>query len=46
MPSRPLDKLLAAVGLRPKAGMLVVVQTERGQTVVSADALRKHLRRR
>jgi len=45
MAHRPLDKLLAALTRpRRKARLMVVVQTERGQVTVPADALRDRLR--
>ena len=45
MASRPLDKVLAALfPRRPKARVMVVVQTERGQVAVPADVLRDRLR--
>lgn len=47
MASRPLDKLLASLAKpRRKARVMVVVQTERGQVAVPADALREQLRRK
>ncbi len=46
MARRPLDKLIASLTRpRRKARVMVVVQTERGQVAVPADALRDRLRR-
>ncbi len=46
MATRPLDKLLTALAKpRRKARVMVVVQTERGQVAVPADALREQLRK-
>jgi hypothetical protein len=47
MAHSPLDKLRAILpARRPKAQVLVVVQTSRGQIAVPADALRDRLRGR
>ena len=44
MARRPLDTLLAAVRRPRRKPVMVIVQTEKGQVAMPADALRDRLR--